>query len=659
MSFRVQPAFALLSASVASLFLAGCAMSNTASTSSLGPASGNAIAGNVHGGQQPVAGARVYLLVANPAGYGTPSLSLLTSAATGHAVDSIGAYVTTNDSGQFDITGDYHCMTGYAQGASTTSGGVDLSGFEQVYLYVAGGNPGLGTGNNDNIGLMAALGPCEGQFSQTLQVNEITTVAAAYALAGFASDATHVSSSGSGLASVGLNNAGLTSQNLANVATGYPPVTTAGHNGIIPANTIVSIANILSACINGATGNSSCNTLFNYTRSNGATGVLPTDTASAAINLAHNPFPGNAGMTALFGLVTAQPAFGGGLTTQPNDFTLGLTFNGGGFNNGGASGLAIDDSGNVFSTSGPRLAKFSPTGVPYATGNGFTGGGLSGTKNIAIDTNGNVWAANLGFNTLSEFTNAGTPISPSGGYSGATGGISGPQGIAIDQLNSVWIANSNGTISKYSSAGLALSPPGGFTDNTSLVSFSGVAIDTAGNAWASNINNGDFSEFSTLGTQLTPKNGYYGNGLGSPYAVAIDAAGNLWEPDYYNSSVGAVTHAGAAISPVGGYRTGGLNTPESIAIDSAGRVWVGNFNGNTVSAFTNAGVALSPSTGYGLNSGSGLYGPVNIAIDGSGNVWVTNYNGSLTELVGAASPVVTPLAANLVFPYGSATVNLP
>jgi hypothetical protein len=39
-----------------------------------------------------------------------------------------------------------------------------------------------------------------------------------------------------------------------------------------------------------------------------------------------------------------------------------------------------------------------------------------------------------------------------------------------------------------------------------------------------------------------------------------------------------------------------------------------------------------------------------LAIDGSGNAWVTGGN-QVTEFVGAAAPVVTPLAANLGNPY--------
>jgi hypothetical protein len=46
---------------------------------------------------------------------------------------------------------------------------------------------------------------------------------------------------------------------------------------------------------------------------------------------------------------------------------------------------------------------------------------------------------------------------------------------------------------------------------------------------------------------------------------------------------------------------------------------------------------------------NGLLEPYGVAIDGSGNVWVASRNtsGPLTELVGAASPVVTPLAVGV------------
>ncbi len=46
--------------------------------------------------------------------------------------------------------------------------------------------------------------------------------------------------------------------------------------------------------------------------------------------------------------------------------------------------------------------------------------------------------------------------------------------------------------------------------------------------------------------------------------------------------------------------------------------------------------------------------PQSVAIDGSGDVWVANTGyTSVTELIGAAAPVVTPIVANLISPYSA------
>ena len=80
--------------------LAGCGgMVNDAPT---GPVQGAALQGNVHGGQNPVAGATIKLYAAQssgPAGtgYGQAAQSLLTNA------------VTTGSDGSFSISGDYNC----------------------------------------------------------------------------------------------------------------------------------------------------------------------------------------------------------------------------------------------------------------------------------------------------------------------------------------------------------------------------------------------------------------------------------------------------------------------------------------------------------------------------------------------------------------------
>jgi streptogramin lyase len=87
---------------------------------------------------------------------------------------------------------------------------------------------------------------------------------------------------------------------------------------------------------------------------------------------------------------------------------------------------------------------------------------------------------------------------------------------------------------------------------------------------------------------------------------------------------------------------GGIATAAALAIAGDGSVWIANTN-STLANLTNNGTPLSPNAGY---NGGGLSTPTGLAIDSSGNIWVTNTaDSSLTEFVGAAAPVVTPLAA--------------
>ena len=234
----------------------------------------------MNGGQsRAVVGAKVYVLQANTSGYGKPSVSLLTSR-TGNPADSIGHYVLTGEYGGFSIAGDYTCSAG-----------------RQVYLYVLGGNSG-GNGSNSAIGLIASLGACPeaGNFTTAAPfvfVNEVTTVAAAYAMAGIATDPTHVSSSETSGGSTGMANAAI----LASVATGFA---NPRPDSKVPRSKIHTFANILSACINSSAPTSTnCTTLFTNARSDGATGPIPGDTATAAINIARNP---HANVSSLYGL---------------------------------------------------------------------------------------------------------------------------------------------------------------------------------------------------------------------------------------------------------------------------------------------------------------------------------------------------------------------
>ena len=607
------------------LAIAGCARMPSSNPSSINPLRGGAISGKVHGGQNPINGAHVYLLAVNTTGYGGPGIpasntnksgSLLT---TGAGQDSLGYYVTTDSNGDFNITGDYTCPSTWAH----------------PYLYAVGGDSGSGT--NSAITLVAPVESCPGT-SEFITVNEISTIISAYAFAGFASDPTHVSSSGSALDATSTENAQNTILNLENPNTGVAYATTPGGNGTVPQAEIDTLANILAACINSTgSGSTQCGTLFSNAENGG---TQPTDTATAALNIAHNP---GANISNLIGLQTPSSPFQPMLsaTPTPNDFTIAVTYTGGGMND--PLGLAIDSSGDVWATNtnggANSLSEFSPIGAAISTSAGFTGGGLNGPYGIAIDSTGKVWVVNSSNNTLSEFNPSGTPASATA-FSG--GGLASPTNICIDAGGDLWINNGfANNVSEFSSSGTAAtnSPFSGGGIDGGI----DIACDAAGHVWISNFY-AVLGELTTSGAVVT-SGGYTGGGLNEAYGVAIDGSGNVWTANAGNTSISKFNSSGVAQSGSGGYTGGGLNSPQYIAVDRAGNAWVANEGSHSISEFNSGGTAVSGSGGYQLPTTAVSR---ELAIDGSGNIWVTSYDVDiLTEFIGLASPVVTPTVANL------------
>jgi hypothetical protein len=597
------------------------------------PLSDVALTGQVYGGATPIVGAHVYLFAANTTGYGgaglaasssNASVSLLSAAETGTS-DAVGAYVATGSGGGFSLTGDYTCSSG-----------------QQLYLYALGGG-------NAAAGLMAAIGSCpaSGSSAITVTVNEVSTIAAAYSFAGFATDATHVSSSGTALAQVGIANAFANAANLVSLLNGTALTTTPAGNGTVPQTEINTLANILASCVNtSGPGSNGCALLFSNAVSGGSTGTAPTDTATTAINIAHNP---GTNITALYGLASSA-VFTPKLSAQPNDWTVALNFTGG-VNIPGP--IAIDGGGNAWVANGvfpSSISKLSSSGVAISPSNGYTGGGLDGPTNIAIDSSGNIWLTNQYYPvSLTEFSNSGEALSPPTGY---VVNLVYPSAIAIDGSGDVWIADAAKALAEFSNSGVLFPPTGTYGGDQGVGGLNdcvGVAIDGSENVWVSNSVNGTISELSNSGSAISPSTGFSVLPSGTPVgSLAFDSSGNLWNLSgflYKMHYSGGVLNSSSAIT------SGGLNGPTGMSIDGSGRVWLVSSSGGignavgTVSEFSNAGVALSPSTGF--NPSSLKYpGGISIAVDGSGNVWTTTGN-SVNELIGVATPVITPIAAGV------------
>ena len=426
------------------VLLSGCGLGTSGGSAASTSATPLAIhaSGRVHGGQQPVTGAHVYLFAASTSGYGTASTSLLNTAAAGVSTDTSGkGYVTTDSNGFFSISGDYACPAGAL-----------------VYAAAVGGNPGLGAGtNNSALTMISAWGPCSGLSTATfISINEVTTVASVWALAPFITDVADIGTTSTNL--TGLTNAFASVNQLANIGTGSVSGPALPAGAVLPVAEINTIADILSACVNtagGVAGDASvCGNLF-AAATPAAPGVQPADTLVAALNMAQNP---GLGVASLFGLVPGSAPFQPTLVSGPNDWSIAVKYNPAGVTT--PKSFAIDAAGNLWiancgsancTTAGAgSVTEISNSGNLIGT---TSAGGLNIPYAIAIDLNGNAWVANYGGNSITVLNPSLVPVGPA--YTG--GGLSSPNSIAIDISGNAWLTNAGSTtVSKFSSTGATL-----------------------------------------------------------------------------------------------------------------------------------------------------------------------------------------------------------
>jgi sugar lactone lactonase YvrE len=575
------------------------------------------------GGQQPVQNSAVQLFAAGSTGYGT-------------GAQALGTKVYTDQNGNFSITDDFTCPSNNAL----------------TYLVSNGGDPGTGA-DNSAIALMATLGSC-GDLSSIsfVVIDEVTTVASVWALAPFLGPGEQIGTSSTN--SQGLVNAFAAVDNLVDISKGTAPGTGAPEGAVLPVSKINTLANIVAACVN-STGSSVCDALFSAATPAG--GSAPANVLDAALNIARNP---GANVAALFAMPTPSAPFQPSLSIAPADWTLAVSYKGGGLDSPGS--IAVDASGNVWTANYfSSVTELSSTGEPLSPSSGFTGGGLDESYGIAVDENGSVWVTNQespgvnsGHGSLTVLNSSGQVISSAGGYYG--GGVFFPVGIATDTDGSVWTANyGNSTASRLSDTGAAISGSEGF----GVGNLSGpvaVAIDAAHNAWFADqsADSGSVTSISPAGTQVTTTvccgeqpSGIATDGIGISSNVS---KGHVWTTNHMSGTVSELelANTGSVVVVSTGYSGGGLDGPNGIAIDGAGNVWVTNFEGNSITELEGAnsatpGAAVSPSSGFGTDANLGR--PYGIAIDASGNLWVSNFGlSTITQFLGAATPVKTPLA---------------
>ncbi len=515
-SFFRKCTLGLTLATLAIFALAGCgagSKAGVANVDSIGP-----LSGMVHGGPNSIVGAAVTLYATQSNGYGGQGLVLDTA--------------TTDGDGTFSFNpSSYTCPSG-----------------QQAYIAIAGGNTG-GSTDNANSMLIAAIGPCSSLNSNTfIWVDELTTVAAAYALGNFISidgntvnisapannNAATGSCTGTGTAmtcvAAGLPHAFLNAEMLVNSigtlsahptgsVNSNPPqnpgstalITSLGTSSAptganpftlgntIPVPVINSLGNILQACVNSIGGisgdGSSCGNLFLYSTPSSTystSTTAPTNTLQAIMNIARYPY---LNVSNIYGLASAMGSYQPALSAAPQDWSISIQYH----------------SANV-------TAGIKPIGAPF---------------NVALDANDDVYVS-----ANSPGTN------PNGG---------GAAPVLVTQFSSNGVANWQTIFTTATSTVCATNLTGNLCSQ---------AVDASGNVYLAD--SGYLYQLSSSGTATRFNLVLDGNTTLKPVNVAVDRYNNL-----YVASNNATGTANLATYPAG---SNGTTTPLAVTANGVAQL---------------------------------------------------------------------------------------
>ena len=581
--------------------------------------------GEVLSGKTPVNGATIQLYAAGTTGNMSAAIPMLTQT------------VLTDPLGMFQLTGSYTC------GQSST--GQSIPTTAQLYLVATGGTTSTtSTTSNPALTMVTAIGPCTNLTPTTFTtLNELTTAAAAWSLAPFATSATTLGATSTN--TLGLTNAFLDAALLANPATGAPATLPA--NLTVETPKLSALADALSTCA------TTCSALF--TAATPPSGTTPTDAFTAALNIAHNP---GQNVAAVFATIPATAPFPTTLTASPNDWTMSLTVTGGGLFM--PTALGIDRHNNIWvaNQDGP-LSAFTAQGTPLSA-TGYGAGSIAQVYGLAIDTANDIWVTNYngsssaasgGTGSVTKFFGVDDPATQ-GTFTSTANSICYPTAAAADTNGDIFIANeecSSATI--FAPNGTAVTPYLGASFGLAAKPLF-LAVDTVHGLWLSNADN-------TIAHLAAPTLAYpSGQLLSHPtccydsHGLALDALGNVWVANYLNSSFSEVAPDGTVLISQQTL-SNGTATPYAAAIDAAQTIWFTSLDSSAIlqvagSSATQPGAELSPSTGVHGHGGFGLDAsliePFSLAPDRSGNLWVSSEGlNAITMFFGLAAPTATPV----------------
>ncbi|MBV9280070.1 MAG: protein kinase [Chloroflexi bacterium] len=265
-------------------------------------------------------------------------------------------------------------------------------------------------------------------------------------------------------------------------------------------------------------------------------------------------------------------------------------------------------------------------------GGGGTGPGqFKGAEDVAVDTAGNVYVADMGNNRIQKLSPSGKPLA-AWGTSGDTAGLfAGPTGVALDDVGNIYVADSNhSTIEKIAPDGAVLDHWGG--QGTNPGQFSGlhsVAVDAQGDIYAADFGNNRIQKLSPSGQVLAVWGDLAGGSAAGqfhgPVSVAVDGHGDVYVADFYNDRVQELSPSGRPLTQFTTWGAAGTGTrhPHGVAVDAHGDVYIADFANRDVVELSPSGKTLAEWGSGGSHPGHFVH-PVAVAVDARGDLYVTD-----------------------------------
>ena len=256
----------------------------------------------------------------------------------------------------------------------------------------------------------------------------------------------------------------------------------------------------------------------------------------------------------------------------------------------------------VFNAEGVNTADWGELGSSEGQFNFAWKPGLSAndqdevTASVALDRAGNVYVADVGNSRIQKFDQQGKFIAawPTTELEG--GGPSQVYDLAIDSQGNIYAVDLKYFVTKYDSQGRLITRWGGPGVEDGFIGESGgLALDSNDNVYVTHIFQSSIKKFDSSGKLLAeftlpPKESSIAGedpNNASPFGIFIDRQGNIYTTDFLNNRILVLDSSGQFLREWGrqGGDAGLLYGPVDIAVDAEGNIYVSETYNNRVQKF--------------------------------------------------------------------------